>query len=201
MGALIVPTGGAGDTAFTATDHCKVRAEACLEACGGRRRTAIDGGAYVGTFAQHLVGQFSRVIAFEPIDRNADCLRQNVPAARAVQAALSDQDGFGYMRPLDPPKSYSWGVAPGGPGLHPCNYVAMVTLDSLGIEDLDLLKLDVEGHEFEALRGAEKTLKVCRPVVMIEEKLDRKRRATRFLEQLGMKCILRIKRDYLFIWG
>lgn len=42
------------------------------------------------------------------------------------------------------------------------------TIDSLGLDELDFVKLDVEGHELEALRGAVDTIGRCRPVVLVE---------------------------------
>ena len=43
----------------------------------------------------------------------------------------------------------------------------MITIDSLGIDDIDLIKIDVEGFEMEVLKGAEKTLGKVR-YIMIE---------------------------------
>ena len=37
------------------------------------------------------------------------------------------------------------------------------TLDSLNFQKMDLLKIDVEGHEMEVLKGAAETLKRCKP--------------------------------------
>ena len=34
----------------------------------------------------------------------------------------------------------------------------MITIDSLSYENIDLIKIDVEGYEMEVLKGAEKTL-------------------------------------------
>jgi len=41
-------------------------------------------------------------------------------------------------------------------------------VDSLGLSDLDLLQLDIEGYEYHALFGAIETLIRCRPVVQVE---------------------------------
>lgn len=76
----------------------------------------------------------------------------------------------------------------------------MERLDGYGITDLDFLKLDVEGGECAALRGAEKTLRRCKPVVVIEEKHDPEMRASAYLESLGMRRVFRKKNDHLFIW-
>lgn len=44
----------------------------------------------------------------------------------------------------------------------------MVRLDDFSLRDVALLKVDVEGFEADVLRGAELTIKACRPVVFIE---------------------------------
>ncbi len=50
--------------------------------------------------------------------------------------------------------------------------IELHTLDAVvinnDIDHIDVLKLDVEGHEDEVLRGAEKTLRHCRPIVQLE---------------------------------
>ncbi|AXQ69799.1 methyltransferase [Caulobacter phage CcrSC] len=43
------------------------------------------------------------------------------------------------------------------------------TLDSFGLEDVDYLKIDVEGFELRVLRGAEATIERFRPVIVIEQ--------------------------------
>jgi antitoxin component HigA of HigAB toxin-antitoxin module len=73
-------------------------------------------------------------------------------------------------------------------------------LDQYELPALDLLKLDVEGHEYEALQGAVHSIKKFKPVVIIEEKLDVEKRASAFLEKLGMRCVWHKKHDYLFTW-
>ncbi len=46
--------------------------------------------------------------------------------------------------------------------------VPVVTMDSLGLDDLQHLKIDAEGAEEEVLRGGLATLRRCRPVVSLE---------------------------------
>jgi len=46
--------------------------------------------------------------------------------------------------------------------------VPVVTLDSFGLRDLTAMKIDVEGAEYEVLRGARDTLRRCRPVLTLE---------------------------------
>lgn len=52
--------------------------------------------------------------------------------------------------------------------------VPVVRLDSMEFERVDILKIDVEGMEFEVLAGAEKTIERCQPVMLVEFiKVDR----------------------------
>jgi FkbM family methyltransferase len=66
---------------------------------------------------------------------------------------VTDQAAQAHLSKVtDGPWHDSW------PGPSRINDVKVVTLDSLNL-DISLLKIDVEGHEFEVLKGAKETLK------------------------------------------
>jgi FkbM family methyltransferase len=46
--------------------------------------------------------------------------------------------------------------------------VSVNTLDSYNFENVDVIKVDVEGYEFSVLKGGEQTIRRCRPVVQLE---------------------------------
>lgn len=46
--------------------------------------------------------------------------------------------------------------------------VVVNTLDSHNFENVDIIKVDVEGYEFPVLKGGEQTIRRCRPVVQLE---------------------------------
>jgi len=46
--------------------------------------------------------------------------------------------------------------------------IRIETLDSYGFEDVDIVKIDVEGFEYDVLLGAKDTVDRCRPVVQVE---------------------------------
>ena len=50
----------------------------------------------------------------------------------------------------------------------PTEDVEIRTLDSYNFEEVDIIKVDVEGHEFDVVMGAEQTILKYRPVVQLE---------------------------------
>jgi FkbM family methyltransferase len=182
--------------------------EACLEVCPNRR-TMIDGGAHIGLLALQFHRYFPAVHAFEPMLHNYVCLKENfanhanfekfhlgstVAIAELYPAALSNIDGTVQMARKGL-KSWSWNVREVGEV-----EVACRTIDTLNLQDVDLIKLDVEGHELQALEGGLETIKRDRPSILIEEKFDRERKASALLFDLGMVKVWIDSYDILFTW-
>ena len=135
----------------------------------------LDIGANVGALAL-VVASFvpqGRVHAFEPMPENFGYLTRNIAAnevanVAAHQIALSDATGETAMS-FDPDF---------GAGAHVSTRVAegeQSTVRTMRLDDwaggfsrLDLVKLDVEGHELPALRGAVRTLGRFRPHLLVE---------------------------------
>lgn len=172
-----------------------------------RRRTVIDGGAHVGMWSRTFAKLFDRVIAFEPSPDTFECLLYNIHATNVEcrNQALGSKpgkihmtlDGFeGTLREKNSGARY---VANGGD-------IERVTVDSLGLDDLDLLKMDIEGSEVEALRGARQTLLRCRPVILFEGKNEWVRRGfkedapQRFLRSIGARKFERVGVDEIWGW-
>lgn len=124
-----------------------------------RRRTAVQAGGNIGLWPRRLAETFTRVITFEPDAISRACLERNVPPTVEVHAsALGATVGV-------------CGIAHRSLGSHRVvdgATVPVTTLDSLAIEDLDYLQLDVEGYEWHALKGAVATITRCRPVIQVE---------------------------------
>lgn len=140
--------------------------EAAVPLCR-QRRTFVDGGAHAGVWSVALAPVFSRVIAFEPCREACECLSVNTgPLANVtmVPVALSDADAeLRFALPHARANSGEMCVADHG------EMSPAIPLDKLGLQDLDLLKLDVEGWELPALVGARGTIERCRPVIVLEE--------------------------------
>lgn len=179
-----------------------------LSYCTGPRRRAIDVGAHVGTWAVELARTFTAVEAYEPTDDTYTCLVKNTAAwsnLRTHNIALGAEEGWAV--PHDDP------ARPGNTGSRymtfsssppPATSAAcrVATLDSYGWQDVDFLKIDVEGAEHLVLTGAIETLKCTSPVVLLEVKKGFEKRygvrlgkAVDMLAALGAREVARVGSD------
>lgn len=155
---------------------------------------AVDGGAHQGIWTRELLKRFDQVVAFEPVESNRRLIPQG---AHIYPYALGERSGTVDMKP-GTENTGQYHIAPGS--VH-----TMVALDEFKIV-CDFLKLDVEGYELQALQGAEKMLKRCKPVVMIEDNGLCERygvahlAADEYLKTLGYYRIGRMNKDYLYKW-
>ena len=148
-----------------------------------RARVVLDVGANSGLYAlaAQAVAPHARVFAIEPVERIRRKLQDNVDLngshVGVVPVALSSRDGRGVMldtgeehelsATLDPTGRVLGDRAPRAAALP----VTVASLDSLvadgTVEPPDLIKLDVEGHETEVLRGMARQLE-RRPTMLVE---------------------------------
>jgi len=134
----------------------------------------VDGGANVGLvtlIAAEAVGSAGRVIACEPSARTAELLRRNVEAngfdwVDVRQVALAEEPGRLTFLEFEPGSGVS-SFAPENAEGATSSEVQVTTLDELA-SDMSLVKLDLEGSEVRALRGATRLLSSVRPDVFLE---------------------------------
>jgi FkbM family methyltransferase len=135
----------------------------------------IDAGGHIGESANRALEMGARlVVSIEPDPLNAEALRRNLAGAIAegrllvVEKALWDSEGTLKLERHDASTRTTVDVhATDGDGID----VPMTTLDRI-VEELDLpqvdfIKMDIEGAEQAALRGAAGTLKRHHPVLAI----------------------------------
>ena len=127
-------------------------------------RTAIQAGGNVGVYPVALAQKFQRVYTVEPDAANYEALTINTanqPRVTIRRAAFGKDHG----------KSAIDQRCPNNIGAHRIKEGAefdVVPIDSLNITDCDLLQLDVEGSEFQAILGAMATIRASSPVIILE---------------------------------
>ena len=153
--------------------------EACIRTILRPGQTAIDVGANLGYFTAVLaqcVGPAGRVWSFEPVPETYELLRlctslndyAHVTPSRVALGAANGEIDMTYDRRHS-------GIAT----MHP-DHVAgdtqrvevrsLDTLVSAGevVRRPDLIKVDVEGHEIDVLRGAQKMISEASPSIVFE---------------------------------
>jgi FkbM family methyltransferase len=148
-----------------------------------RPGTLLDVGAHDGAFSLPFAAlPGARVIAFEPLPAAFARLRAAFgeslpPHVELRQEALGDRDGEAVLTlpVLDGVPQEQWAsTAKGYAALGEARVgerriaVPLRRLDGFGLADVTAMKIDVEGAEYEVLRGARETLLRCRPVLSVE---------------------------------
>lgn len=160
-----------------------------------RRRVALDIGANDGMTSLLLSRRFSKVHSFEPNAILAESWRSAVPSnVQQHCIALSNKSSEACLHvPVVKGREYHGWASLGTPGVDqpfqaidvPVQCVALDTLN-LG-EDIDFVKIDVEGHEIEVLEGSKNTLSRCRPWIVIETSLKTSARVNEILTSFGFE--------------
>jgi FkbM family methyltransferase len=130
--------------------------------------TCITVGANCGIHTYYYARLFGRVYAFEPSPLNFFCLNLNTPFANVVKfpIAIGNKDEFVGM---DTSATANIGthMVRDDTGAYPPIY-PMFKLDSFKFRSCDFLQMDIEGHEYQALLGAENLIMTFRPIVVVE---------------------------------
>ena len=143
-------------------------------------QTVLDIGANIGLFTitmASLTGPTGKVFAFEPLEDLATLLARSVAennfTDRVVLERVAVSDKAGSAQLISASKTTNAGgaylnagtVPPG----HEANQVKLITLDTYPVRrPVHFIKIDVEGAELLAFRGAKELLKEDRPLILSE---------------------------------
>lgn len=138
--------------------------------------TVLDIGANIGNHSVALSTKADRVLAFEPLPQVFRLLLDNIQDnqisnIQPFNMALSDEAGMATIY-MDREGNVG---ASGFEKRHKADNAIVVekqtgdaVLASLGIEQVDFIKIDVEAHEAFVLQGLMDTLTRCKPVITME---------------------------------
>jgi len=141
----------------------------------------LDIGGYFGGFAIYAakkVGENGRVICFEPDPRNIKILEKRIKKKKfknitIIQKALSDRVGE-----INLLSNYAFSSIIKSNNLQEKMKVETSTLDKemqkLNISEINFMKMNIEGAEIEAVKGAEQTLLNTKHLVIASHKRDQK---------------------------
>ena len=169
------------------TKHCK------------KGTTAVDMGAYIGTHTMSLVdgvGPSGKVVTFEPQPWafkgiKKTLVKNNIKNVKVVNAGLSDMKGrIKFCSDGSGSSSVCSERSAGRKKWAEVYDIPIVTLDSYKLTNVSVMKVDVEGHELNALMGAKNTIENSRPVIVLEvwrKRTNRLRKIKDFMASVNYK--------------
>lgn len=140
------------------------------------QKNILDIGANFGNhslfFAKFL--NCNTIYSFEPVEVNFNLLEKNMSnyknKSKLYKTALSNKED---VLPIYNSQANNFG----GFSLHSYSnnssfqtgiQTNVITLDSLNLQDISMIKIDVENHENEVLEGSRKTILNNKPIIFIE---------------------------------
>lgn len=165
-----------------------------------KKRIAVQAGGNVGIWPAELAKEFGAVYTAEPLPGNFYCLTNNVKAANVIKL----QCGFGNnetamgMQEIPGNCGAGWMAGEGT--------IPVLRIDDLRLLFCDLIALDIEGMELNALIGAERTIRRCKPVILLEQKGHGRRfgyedeAIGEYLTAHGYEVKARVLRDVIYQW-
>lgn len=159
-----------------------------------RRRACVQAGGHAGYWPKKLAGIFDHVYTFEPEAALFACLERNCQAQNVTAYQCGLGSNYGRVRFRSHVSAGSWRVDPEGD-----HEIELRPIDSLHLEHCDALFLDIEGYEVEALWGAVQTIKVCRPLILVELLPRSAALIEKHLLGLNYRQVARYGRDGIYV--
>ncbi len=154
-------------------------------------RGCVDAGSNVGMWTRNLMKDFEQVHCFEPNAVFNECWKKNIPAD---QNALLHEVGLGDKESTATFKQPLHQMLDRTPG-----DIKIKTLDSFELNNIDFIKIDVDGYEDLLMMGAKETIANNTPVINIEMKSTKRPKIVRIAEnillELGYKKRIRTRSD------
>lgn len=153
--------------------------------------TVYDIGAQAGfytLFFSRIVGPVGSVYAFEPSAEEARYLfahisMNRIENARVIQAAVSETSGLSGFT-WDRPQTENSLCAEANSSL----LVPTLSLHASPLPPPEVIKMDIEGGEAAALKGAQQTLRLHRPIVFVAlHAHEQKRKCVDLLQSAGYR--------------
>lgn len=154
--------------------HFEPKTTAFIDSIVKPTDVVVDVGAHIGIHTVHFATRARRVVALEPEPFNYQLLKRNIKLNKlsnvmAIRCATSDFDGSAYLYVAENSGSHTLELSRIHKAVRtikvPCRRLDTL-LGHLGVPHVDIVKIDVEGHEHSVLKGMSK---LSPPKVLIVE--------------------------------
>lgn len=170
-----------------------------------RWRTAVDIGSNYGIWTRVLGTCFSKVVCFEPNKECFEAFCANTDGLKAeielYNCALGDEDRDALLDQASEKTTVFGRISENG------IRVEMERLDNFALNEIDFIKIDVEGFEHMVVKGGMETIMRNKPIMIVEQKPNnaelhglKQFGATNLLKKMGMKEIAEISGDFIMGW-
>lgn len=147
-----------------------------------KNSVVLEAGTHIGPHSVIIAQMCQTLHGFEPLDPSRFLLKENLKLNNLSNVIVYDKG----LSDASGSTSFEWirDSNPGGAGLannpdgspESCKAidnkesmtVELITIDSLDLNRIDFIKLDVEGYETKAIQGGIKTIERDKPVITIE---------------------------------
>ena len=147
-------------------------------------RIMIQAGGNCGLQVEKFALYFQSVYTFEPDPKSFHCLVNNLPYKNVIklQACLGEKRTSIFLN-LDPNDiggnfvgkesgtieiDLDSGSLGGNVSKNYSGYVPLIRIDDMNLPHCDMIQLDIEGSELNALYGSNETIKKYKPVIVVE---------------------------------
>lgn len=153
----------------------------------------VQSGGNAGFYVKQYAELFDTVYTFEPDSVNFDCLCLNLldnPNVYKFQSFLGEEHKLFSIELSDNCGGHNLGKDP------KAGKIPMLRIDDLNLTSCDLIQLDTEGAEIRCLLGGIETIKLFKPVIVVEIAWSD---ATDLLTQLGYDKLKEVDGDWIFL--
>lgn len=166
---------------------------------------AIDVGGNIGLHTVRFAQLFKQVHSFEPTDINFECLQKNtetLPGVLLHKLGLGSQpDTLTIRLPADANNCGNFSIVDFENNTEQTinQVIEIRTLDSFSLAP-GLIKIDVQGFDYNVLLGATNTIAQHRPVIIIESETKKSRNSiSDLLSQQGFVVAAKIRHDQIWV--
>ena len=136
-----------------------------------QKRVFIDIGSNIGLYSYYFRNKFSCIQAFEPLPE-VSCQLADLELTNVFIHNVPLSDSFRRMIlniPIEDDVMISALASLEQRNIPSIQRdITTKTLDSYNYQNVDLIKIDVEGHESQVIRGAKNTILSSKPIIIVE---------------------------------